>query len=45
MHISPSSTMVLSGGYNSNLHVIDLQNGTNTAIDVKFMDKRGKNVG
>jgi hypothetical protein len=37
--------MVLTGGYNSNVHVIDIKNQTNCQIDVKFMDKRGKNVG
>lgn len=45
MHISPDASMVLSGAYNSNLHLIDLNKQTNTTIDVKFMDKRGKNVG
>jgi hypothetical protein len=37
--------MVLTGGYNSNAHLIDIKNQTNCSIDVKFMDKRGKNVG
>ena len=37
--------MVLTGGYNGNVHVIDIKNQTNCQIDVKFMDKRGKNVG
>jgi len=37
--------MVLTGGYNANVHVIDIKNQTNCQIDVKFMDKRGKNVG
>ena len=37
--------MVLTGGYNSNVHLIDIKNQTNCQIDVKFMDKRGKNVG
>jgi serine/threonine-protein phosphatase 2A regulatory subunit B len=45
MHISPNANLVLTGAYNSNLHVLDVKNNTNTAIDVKFMDKRGKNVG
>jgi hypothetical protein len=45
MQISPDSSMVLTGSYNSNMHLIDMNNQTNTTIDVKFMDKRGKNVG
>lgn len=45
LQISPDSSMVLTGGYNSNVHVIDIKNQTNCQIDVKFMDKRGKNVG
>lgn len=45
MHISPDASMVLTGAYNSNLHLIDLNKQINTTIDVKFMDKRGKNVG
>jgi serine/threonine-protein phosphatase 2A regulatory subunit B len=45
MHISPDSSMVVTGSYNSNMHVIDMANNTNTTVDVKFMDKRGKNVG
>jgi serine/threonine-protein phosphatase 2A regulatory subunit B len=45
MHISPDSNLVLTGSYNSNIHVIDINNNTNTTIEAKFMDKRGKNVG
>jgi len=45
MHISPDSSMVLTGSYSSSMHLIDMANQTNTTIDVKFMDKRGKNVG
>lgn len=45
MQISPDAKMVLTGSYNSTLHIVDLQHSTNTAIEVKFMDKRGKNVG
>jgi serine/threonine-protein phosphatase 2A regulatory subunit B len=45
LHVSPDASMVLTGSYNSNAHVLDLVNQTNWAIDVKFMDKRGKNVG
>lgn len=45
MHISPKSNLVVTGSYNSNVHVIDVEKNTNTTIDVKFMDKRGKNVG
>ena len=45
LQISPDSSMVLTGGYNGNVHVIDVKNQTNCQIDVKFMDKRGKNVG
>lgn len=37
--------MVITGAYNSNVHVIDIKNQTNCCIDVKFMDKRGKNTG
>ena len=45
LQISPDSSMVLTGGYNSNVHLVDIKNQTNCSIDVKFMDKRGKNVG
>lgn len=45
LQISPDSTMALTGAYNSNAHILDLQNQTNTTIDVKFLDKRGKAVG
>lgn len=45
LQVSPDSSMVLTGGYNANVHVIDIKNQTNCQIDVKFMDKRGKNVG
>ena len=37
--------MLLTGAYNSNLHVIDIKNQTNCQFDVQFLDKRGKNVG
>ena len=37
--------MVLTGGYNSNAHLIDIKNQTNCCFDIKFMDKRGKNIG
>lgn len=45
MQVSPNGAYVLTGSYNGNAHVIDLLNQTNWSIDVKFMDKRGKNVG
>lgn len=45
LQISPCSTMALTGSYNSNAHVIDLQRRINTTIDVRFLDKRGKYVG
>ena len=45
LQISPDSRLVLTGAYNSNFHVIDLESQTNTTVDAKFMDKRGKNVG
>lgn len=45
LQVSPSSSMVLTGSYNSSAHIIDLQTRTNTTIEVKFMDKRGKHVG
>lgn len=45
LQVSPIGNKVLTGSYNSNAVVIDLDNKTNTAIDVKFLDKRGKNVG
>lgn len=45
LQISPDSKFLLTGAYNSNAHVIDLEKSTNSTIDVKFMDKRGKNVG
>ena len=45
LQISPDSKHVLTGSYNSNFHVIDIENANNCTIDAKFMDKRGKNVG
>ena len=45
LQISPDSKMVLTGSYHSHAHVIDLQKRINTTLDVKFMDKRGKNAG
>ncbi len=45
MQVSPTGSYVLTGSYNGGAHVIDLLNQTNWSIDVKFMDKRGKNVG
>jgi serine/threonine-protein phosphatase 2A regulatory subunit B len=45
LQISPDSNLILTGSYNSNAHIIDIQNQTNITLDVKFMDKRGKNVG
>lgn len=45
MQISPDSSMVLTGGYNGNAHVIDMKNQTNCELDIRFLDKRGKNVG
>lgn len=45
LQISPDSTQILTGAYNSSAHVIDVQSGSNCAIDVRFMDKRGKGVG
>jgi len=37
--------MVLTGGYHSQAHVIDLQRRINTTINVQFCDKRGKQCG
>lgn len=45
MQVSPNGQFVLTGSYNANAHVLDLVNQSNWSIDVKFMDKRGKNVG
>lgn len=45
MNLSPDSNLILTGAYNSNLHVLDIKKQTNTTIDVKYMEKRGKNVG
>lgn len=45
LHVSPDASMALTGAYNSNAHVLDLVNQTSWTIDVKFLDKRGKNVG
>lgn len=45
LNISPDSSMVITGAYNGNVHVMDIKNQTNCSIDVKFMDKRGKNTG
>ena len=45
LQVSPDSRMVLTGSYHAHAHVIDLQRRVNTTIDVKFMDKRGKQAG
>lgn len=45
LQVSPDSRMVLTGSYYSHAHVIDMQRRINTTIDVRFMDKRGKNTG
>ena len=45
LQVSPDSSLVLTGSYNSNVHVIDIQNQLNTTIDVRFLEKRGKGVG
>lgn len=45
LQVSPDSRVVLTGSYHSHAHVIDLQRRINTTIDVRFMDKRGKNTG
>lgn len=45
LQVSPDSRMVLTGSYHSHAHVIDLQRRINTTIDVRFMDKRGKQCG
>ena len=45
LSISPDASMLLTGSYNSNAHIIDLKRTCNTTLDVKFMEKRGKNVG
>lgn len=45
LQVSPDSRMVLTGGYHSHTHVIDLQRRINTTIGVRFMDKRGKQCG
>jgi len=45
MAISPDSTRLLTGAYDSSTHVIDLQAETLCAIDVSFNEKRGQRVG
>jgi serine/threonine-protein phosphatase 2A regulatory subunit B len=45
LQISPDSQHILTGAYNSSAHLIDVQNNSNCTIDVRFMEKRGKNVG
>lgn len=45
LQVSPDSRMVLTGGYHSHAHVIDLQRRINTTIQVQFQDKRGKQCG
>ena len=45
LQVSPDSRMVLTGGYHSSAHVIDLQWRINTTIAVRFLDKRGKQCG
>jgi serine/threonine-protein phosphatase 2A regulatory subunit B len=43
--ISPDSSRLLTGAYDSSAHVIDLNAETNCAIDVSFNEKRGHRVG
>jgi hypothetical protein len=45
LQVSPDSRMVLTGGYHSQAHVIDLQRRINTTLQVQFCDKRGKQCG
>ena len=45
LQVSPDASMVVTGAYNSQAHVIDLVSSSNSTVDIKFMDKRGKNVG
>ena len=45
LQVSPDSRMVLTGSYHAHAHVIDLQRRVNTTIDVRFLDKRGKQAG
>lgn len=45
LHVSPCSTMCLTGSYFSQAHVIDMQKRINTTLNVKFMDRRGKHAG
>ena len=45
LQVSPDSRMVLTGGYHSHAHVIDLQRRINTTLQVQFLNKRGKQCG
>jgi serine/threonine-protein phosphatase 2A regulatory subunit B len=45
MQVSNVSKLVLTGSYNGSIHVIDTVNNSNTTIDIRFLDKRGKNAG
>jgi len=46
LQVSPCSTMVLTGAYNSNAHVLNMQKERiNATIAVHYMDRRGKTVG
>lgn len=45
LQVSPDSTQILTGAYNSNAHIIDINTSQNSTIDVRFMEKRGKCVG
>lgn len=45
LQVSPDSKHVMTGSYFSHAHVIDLMRRTNSTIDVRFMDKRGKQAG
>jgi len=45
LQVSPNSRILVTGSYNANIHLIDVETQTNVTIDVKFMDKRGKSVG
>ena len=45
LQVSPDSRMVLTGAYHGHAHVIDLSRRVNTTLSVKFLEKRGKQVG
>jgi hypothetical protein len=45
LDISPCQTKLLTGGYDSCVHVIDLKKRENTKIKAEYLNRRGTHVG